>query len=146
MSLWGLSLNWDTKIPQLMQSQWVSMPEELTGLNEFTFIRRTRPTKFYVFCDASHQAYRFLIHGVQDENIRIIFAKTKVALIKSKSLTTLEFLTDFTAFKALYFVVRGYSDTVITGIYTFADAQVMWSAIKGQHIDKKCIRKDINGL
>ena len=71
-----------------MQSKWASMAENLTGLDEFNFTRRsfcrTRPTEFCVFCDASPQAYGFVIYGVQDGISQIIFAKTKVAPVKSK--------------------------------------------------------------
>ena len=46
------------------------MTEELTGLNKFNFTRRsfckTCPTKLCVFCDASPQAFGFVIYGVQD--------------------------------------------------------------------------------
>ena len=67
------------------------------------------------------------IYGVQDEISQIIFAKTKVAPVKSKSLPILELLAVFIAFKALHFVVRGYSEAVITDIYIFVDAQVALS-------------------
>ena len=103
------------------------MAEELTGLNKFNFTRRsfcrTRPTKLCAFWSASPQVYVFVQYGVQDG----IFAKTKVAPVKSKSLPTLELLAVFIAFKALDFVIRGYSDAIITDIYIFVDAQVVLS-------------------
>ena len=127
-SSWRLNLDWDIEIPQHMQSRWSSMAEELTRLNKSNFTLRsfcrTRPIKLCVFCDAST---RFVIYGVQDGINQIIFAKTKVAFIKSKSLPTRELLTVFIAFKALHFVVRGYSDSVITDIYIFVDVQVVLS-------------------
>ena len=114
-----------------MQSKWASMDEELTELNKFNFTRtsfyRTRPAKLCVFCNASPQAYGFVIYGVQDGINQIIFAKTKVTPVKSKSLQTLELLAVFIAFKALNVVVRSYSDAVITDIYIFVDAQVVLS-------------------
>ena len=107
------------------------MAEKLIGLNEFNFTRRsfcrTCPTKLYVFYFASLQAYGFVIYGVQDGISQIIFEKPKVTPLKSKSLRTLELLAVITAFKALHFVVRCYSDAVITDIYIFVDAQVMLS-------------------
>ena len=99
------------------------MAEELTRLNTFNFTHRsfcrTCPTKLCVFYDASLQGYGFVIYGVQDGISQIIFTKTKVAPVKSKSLPTLELLVVFIAFKTLHFVVRGYSDAVITDIYIF---------------------------
>ena len=120
-SSWRLNLDWDTEIPQHMQSKLTSMAEELAGLNRFYFARRsfsrTRPTKLCVFCDASHQTYGFVIYGVQDGISQIIFAKTKVAPVKSKSLPTLELLAVFLVFKASHFEVRSYSDAVIADFY-----------------------------
>ena len=136
-------MDWETEIPQYMQSKWASMAEELTGFNKFNFTSRsfyrTRPTKFCAFCDTSPQAYKFVIYGVQDGISQIIFAKVKVAPVKSKSLPTLELLTVFIHFKALHFVVRGYSDSVITDIYIFVDAQVMLSWLLKDNIKIKNI-------
>ena len=146
-------MDWDTEIPQHMQSRWASMAEELTGLNKFNFTRRsfcrTRPTKLCVFCDASSQAYGFVIYVVQDGISQINFAKTKVALVKSKSLPTL--LAVFIAFKALHFIVRDYSDAVITDIYIFVDAQVVLPWLLKDNIKIKYIFtgnrvKDINDI
>ena len=60
-----------------------------------------------------------------------------MAPIKSKSLPTLEFLAVFIAFKALHFVVRDYSDAVITDIYIFVDAQVVLSWLLNDNIKLK---------
>ena len=131
------------------------MAEELTGLNKSNFTRRsfcrTRPTKLFVFFDASPQAYGFVIYGVYDGISQINFAKTKVAPVKSKSLPTLELLAVFIAFKDLRFEVRGYSDAVITDIYIFFDAQVVLSWLLKDNIKIKYIFagsrvKDINDM
>ena len=131
------------------------MAENLTGLDKFNFTHqsfcRTRPTKLCVFCDALPQAYGFVIYGVQDGISQIIFAKTKGAPVKSKSLPTLELLAVFIAFKALHFVVRCYSDAVITDIYIFVDAQVVLSWLLKDNIKIKNIFarnrvKDINDI
>ena len=86
-SLWRLSLDWDTEIPQYIQSKWAS---KLTRLNKFNFTRRSfcraHPTKLCVFCDASSQAYGCVIYGMQDGISQIIFTKTIVAPAKSKLL------------------------------------------------------------
>ena len=136
-------MDWDTEIPQHIQSRWASTAEELIGLNEFNFTRksfcRIRPTKLCVFCDASPQAYGFVIYGVHDGISQIIFAKTKVAPVNSKSLPTLELLAVFIAFKALHFVVRCYSDAVITDIYIFLDVQVVLSWLLKDNIKIKNI-------
>ena len=55
------------------------------------------------------------------------FTKTKVPPVKSKSLPTLELVADIIAFKVLYFVVRGYSDAVITDSFIFVDIHVVLS-------------------
>ena len=70
------------------------MAKELTGFNKFNFTRRSffTRTKLCVFCDASPKAYGFVIYGVQNGISQIIYAKTKVAPVKSKSLPTLELL------------------------------------------------------
>ena len=75
----------------------------------------------------------------------------KVAPVKSKLLPTLEMLAVFVAFKALHFVVRGYSDAVITDIYIFVDAQVVLSWLLKDNIKMKNILagnrvKDINDI
>ena len=90
-----------------------------------------------MFYDASPQAYGFVINGVHNGIFHIIFAKTKVAPAKSKSLPTLEFLAVFLAFKALHFVVRGYPVAVITDIYIFVDAQIVLSWLLKESIKIK---------
>ena len=104
-----------------------------------------------MFCDASPQAYGFVIYGVQDGISQIIFAKTKVAPVKSKSLLTLELLAVFVAFKTLHFLVRGYSNAVITDIHIFVDAQLVLSWLLKNNIKIKDIIagnrvKDINDI
>ena len=148
-------MDWDTEILQHMQSKWALIAEESTRLNKSNFTRRsfcrTHPTKLCVFCDASPQAYRFVIYEVQDGISQIIFAKMKVAPIKSKLLPTLELLTVFIAFKALHFVESGYSDAVITDIYIFVNTQVVLSWLLKDNIKIKNIFagnrvKDLNDI
>ena len=76
---------------------------------------------------------------MQDGISQIIFAKTKVTPVKSKSFPTLELLAVFIAFKALHFVVRGYSDAVITDVYIFVNAQVVLSWLLKDNIKIKNI-------
>ena len=85
------------------------------------------------------------------EFLKLFFAKTKVAPVKSKLLPSLELLAVFIAFKALHFVVRGYSVAVITDIYIFVDAQVVlpWllkDNIKIENIFTGNRVKDINDI
>ena len=73
------------------------------------------------------------------EFLKLFLQKTKVAPVKSKSLPTLELLAVFIAFKALHFVVRGYSDPVKTDIYIFVDAQKVLSWLLKDNIRIKNI-------
>ena len=144
-------MDWNTEITQHMQSRWASMAEKLAGLNEFNFtrrsFRRTCPSKFCVFCDDSSQAYGFVIYGVQDGISQIIFAKTKVASVKSKSLPTLELLAAFIASKALRFVERCSNHR---HLYICRCPSSVILAIKGQYKNKNIFAgnrvKDINGI
>ena len=81
------------------------------------------------------------------EFLKLFLQKTKVALVKSRSLPTLELLAVFIAFKALHFVVRGFFVAGITDSYIFLDAQVMLSRLLKDNIKiKKYIRrKQIQG-
>lgn len=79
----------------------------------------TYPANLYIFCDASKKVYGFVAYFVQNGNSTLVFAKAKVAPLKSKTLPTLELLAVFLAVM--------FSNISIKNTFVAVDAQVVLS-------------------
>ena len=72
-----------------------------------------------ILCDASLDAHRFVVYGVQNTKSSILFSKAKVAPMKSKTLPILELLGVYLAVKSLSTLLKAYSHIKIDNIYPF---------------------------
>lgn len=87
----------------------------------------TYPADLYIFCDASKKAYGFVAYFVQNGNSTLVFAKAKVAPLKSKTLPTLELLAVFLAVKCLGNILEMFSNISIKNTFVAVDAQIVLS-------------------
>jgi hypothetical protein len=130
--IWQLKLNWDDPLPSALCTQWHSLTADLQQLN-FRFNRKVvesgRNVSLVLFCDASKAFYGFTAYAVyQDESgfhSNIIFSKSKIAPLKSKSLPTLELLAVFLAFKCLDPLMSSMDRANIKSVIFGVDAQIV---------------------
>lgn len=106
-------------------------------LDSISFTRKVlnegKPANLFLFCDASKTAYGFAACDMQDGHSTLIFAKTKVAPLKSKPLTTLELLSVFLVF------FPSLKDISIEEVYVTTDVQVVLVWILAKTINTKNI-------
>ena len=90
-----------------------------------------------IFCDASPNADGFVVYGVQNGMSQFIFAKTKVAPMKSKTLPTLEILSAYLAVKTLPTLLKSYAQMKFKHICIVVDSQVVLPWLLSENIKTK---------
>ena len=134
-------MNWDDDINLDSLSKWSALSKDLSQLTSLEFPRfcvdKDKPSALYIFCDSSKQAYGFAAYNVQDGKSSLVFSKTKVARMKSKSLPTLELLSVFLAIKCLPTLLNAYSQGMILSITIAVDAQVVLAWLLSEEIKTK---------
>nr|XP_012146525.1 PREDICTED: uncharacterized protein LOC105663276 [Megachile rotundata] len=98
--IWTIKLDWDESLPMNVFTEWSQFYRQLPLLNNIIFPRKTIPctstvTELHGFCDASERAYGACVylrsidkHGYA--HVELLFAKSKVAPLKSQSIPRLE--------------------------------------------------------
>ena len=97
--------HWDEEVSVENQGIWNPLKADLQDLSELEFPRfslaEAYPMDLYIFCDASKSAYGFVVYAVQNGVSNLIFSKSKVAPLQSKSIPQLELLSVVLAYKNL---------------------------------------------
>ena len=90
-SLWNLRKTggtWDKVISGEFQKTWTKLAPDLEGLSDLEFPRysmsQEKPTDFFIFTDASQQAYGYVLYAKQDNASNFVTAKCKTAPIQKK--------------------------------------------------------------
>ena len=139
--LWSRKLHWDDVIPVQLQELWTALARDLVGLNDLKFprqaINQDSSLNLCIFCDASPNAYGFVVYGVQNWMSQFIFAKTKVAPMKSKTLPTLELLSAYLAIITLRTLLKSYAQMKLKHICIAVDSQVVLSWLLSENIKAK---------
>ena len=97
---------------------------------EYTVPGRTfseeAPTGLIAFCDASKQAYGFVVYAIQEGRVSFFFSKVKVAPLSFRTLPTLELLAILLAMNCLSKILTdsNFCQTKISKIHIFSDSQV----------------------
>ena len=101
--LWKLKLPWDEIVPGQLQNEWSKHCSNLSQLSSVSLprscINQNSVDPLCILCDASKSCYGFAIYSVVDRNSNLLFAKSKVAPNKPKTLPMLELLGDYLALK-----------------------------------------------
>ena len=84
------------------------------------------PGDLYLFCDASKAAYGFAAYMVQDGKSHLVFSKVKVVPQRSRTLSVMELLSVFLAFKCLNQILKNFAK-FIGNIFISSDEQIMLS-------------------
>ena len=83
----------------------------------------------FIFCDACKTSYRFVAYAVQMGNSNILFAKSKVAPLKGRSLPQPELLGAVIASQCLLTILDVFKNVKISNVYIHLDAQIVLSWI-----------------
>ncbi|XP_046145012.1 uncharacterized protein LOC123988552 [Osmia bicornis bicornis] len=98
--IWSIKVDWDESLPMDIHTEWVRYYKQLPLLNNIIFQRKTiidAPTKIELhgFCDASEKAYGACVYirstdANRHTHTELLFAKSKVAPLKTQSIPRLE--------------------------------------------------------
>ena len=142
-SLWQSKVGWDDKLSGDLCAEWDKISKNLSELDEIKFDRRVTDSEskntLIVFCDSSKDAYGFAsyVHESESSSSRLIFAKSKVAPLKTKTLPTLELLSIYLAMKCLpTFLTQNYN---FTKVFMCSDSQVALSWVLTKCVKSKNI-------
>ena len=114
--LWCKGLDWDSAIPRDIKLQWNSIQQDLQDIHKHKLQRcvtlsdndKTGEFKLVCFCDASTKAYAasvYLLQSTQDgHKSELIFAKSRLAPIKSMTIPQLEIMAVLIGVRCLKFV------------------------------------------
>jgi len=141
--LWKAKLGWDDPLDTTLIEEWNRIKLSLDKVPCLSFDRcayEGAENRLVIFCDSSKSAYGFCayIHSKENRNFNLIFAKSKVAPKKTKSLPTLELLASFIALKCLPSILSALKGK-ITEVTLCVDAQVVLSWILSKNVKSKNI-------
>ena len=143
--LWKAQVGWDDELSESLLATWSHVNANLNEVHKFKFNRQAltteSPVELIIFTDASQSNYGFAIYArtIVNETIKcnILFSKTKVAPLKSKTLPTLELLAVFLAMKCLMNILPTLQRTNVTEIILATDSQIVLSWILNERVKSK---------
>ena len=153
--IWSMNIEWDEEIPDELKSKWYKIESDFVKLHELEFKRKAYEgrTSLIIFTDASEQCYGFSCYARYSEGDEVktnsLFANSKNAPQKKKSLPTLELLGVFLAFKCLPTILKAVNDVITGDVTICVDAQVVLSwllteKVKAKNVFAKNRIKDIS--
>ena len=78
-----LGLTWDTEITNDHVKPWMDYCSDLEHLGEVAFPRYSlnseKSCRLHLFCDASKEAYGWVLYAEQDHKTNLIFSKSKLS-------------------------------------------------------------------
>jgi len=96
--LWRSGVSWDEPLDQEYIDVWQTIIEHLQDITDI-FLSRCYltpmsdvPKKLHVFCGASKKAYGAVVYICEGNQISFVMAKTRVVLMKSRTLPRLELM------------------------------------------------------
>ena len=150
--LWLQKLDWDDPVPESTLVHW---RKHCTDLNQlfYIYIQRSclnqdKVNSLCLFCDASKSCYGFTVYGIFDGKAHLLFAKSKVAPSKAKTLPTLELLAVYLALKCLSFILDSFKHISFDQIMCAVDSQIVlqWlftGAVSNKNVFMRNRLKDI---
>ncbi|KAG1713941.1 hypothetical protein GQR58_002015 [Nymphon striatum] len=135
-------LDWDDKVDQIIKTEWLSFCSDFDKIKNFIIPRKTinqdKPAKLMIFCDASKEAFGFVMYAVQNNNSNFLFSKIKISPLKTKTLPTLELLSVYLALKCIKSIIKDPNFNVqISELNIFTDSQVALNWLLTGHALKK---------
>ena len=141
--LWAAKLEWDDVIPEEKLKKWSPHCTDLNSLATIVFprscVNEASSNSLVIFTDASKLGYGFAIYNVADGCSRLLYAKSRVAPIKAKTLPTLELLGVHHALKSLPFVLDSFANVKFMDVTLSVDSQVVLQWLLADSISTKSI-------
>ena len=128
--LWIDKMAWDQDVPAQYLDTWRKLASDLNELSSFEFPRNAvecENNRLVIFCDASKLVYGFNAYAVGESSSNLIFAKSKVSPVKSRSLPTLELLSVYLSLRCLESLLFSYNSNTFSSIIIAVDAQIVLS-------------------
>ena len=130
--LWKRNISWDEEIPADLEQKWTKIRENLRTVSTLTLQRQyfqndpTESFELHVFSDASPKSYGAAVYLVQNGNVSLVMAKSRVAPTKETSLPRLELLGSLIAVRLLKHCLKTFSDTMkIAKCVLWSDSQIV---------------------
>ncbi len=128
--LWKIDLDWDEELDEQLTSKWSGHTSHFLEALKFKRQRlairnRHTPTTLHVFVDSSLKAYAAVAYVVNSKQTSLLFAKTRVAPIKQRTIPELELMAMTLGVELATFVHGALKDHVTTleTVY-WSDSQV----------------------
>ena len=120
--LWAAKLEWDDVIPEETLKKWSLYCTDLNSLSTLfsprSCVNEDSSNSLVIFTDTSKLGYGFAIHNVADGCSNLLYAKSRVAPVKAKTLPTLELLGIQHALESLPSVLGSFADVKFMDVVT----------------------------
>ena len=141
--LWAAKLEWDDVIPDETLKKWSLHCTDLNSLATVFFprscVNEDSPNSLVIFTDASKLGYGFAIYNVADGCSNLLYAKSRVAPVKAKTLPTLELIGVHHALKSLPIVLDSFANVKFTDVTIAVDSQVVLQWLLAGSISTKSV-------
>ena len=141
--LWATKLEWDDVIPEETLKKWSLHCTDLNSLSTVFFLRscvnEDSSDSLVIFTDASKLGYGFTMYNVADGCSNLLYAKSRVAPVKAKTLPTLELLGIHHALKSLPIVLDSFAYVKFMDVTNAMDSQVVLQWLLADSISTKSL-------
>ena len=141
--LWAAKLEWDDVIPDETLKKWSLHCNDLSSLATVFFprscVNEDSSNSLVIFTDASKLGYGFAVYNVADGCSNLLYAKSRVAPVKAKTLPTLELLGVHHALKSLPIVLDSFANVKFTDVTIAVDSQVVLQWLLADSISTKSV-------
>ena len=140
---WKEKVEWDDPLPESIAEQWEEWRNEVQSLEKIVQQRLVgesdKSAWLAIFADASAFAYGACAYLVQSGNVKLIFAKTRVAPMKMPdksgirmTIARLELLASMVAVRVSKYLKKAFPAGFITGVKYFTDSLItLWRIRNG---------------
>ena len=140
--LWQQNVDWDIELQGCLRNSWLDLAIDLALLSRVTFPRKVAISEslniLVICCDASKEAYGFTSYCVSEDGSNLLFAKTKVAPLKEKTLPTLELLAIYLSLKCVSSQLK-VQQLAISELFICSDSQVALSWVLSGNVNSRNI-------
>ena len=141
--LWCQKLNWDESASDTFLSVWNKHCADLSNLFALKFpracVNEDLVNSLCIFCDASKSCYGFAVYGLCDGKSQLLFAKSKVAPLKTKTLPILELMAVYLALKCLPLLLDSYKSIKFDKVICAVDSQIVLQWVLSDVVSTKNI-------
>ena len=141
--LWGLKLDWDEVVSDQIQKEWRKHCADLSLLSNVSLprscVNEDTTNSLCIFCDASKSCYGFAVYNVCNGKSQLLFAKSRVAPVKPKTLPMLEFLGVYLAMKCLPLVLESFTAVKFQNVTITVDSQIVLQWLLADSVSTKSI-------